>query len=277
MWKLYKLNILVSYSFFNSNVSQFFVNNQDTTRFVLDSGAFTAWKAGKPIQLDTYCKFLESMPVKPWRYFALDVIGDPEKTMRNYQMMLSRGFNPIPVFTRGDDLSVIDEYYKTSDVIGLGGLVQTQNNKGYVKSLMNIIGDRKTHWLGFTNIDFIRHYKPYMCDSSSISSGVRFGEARMFFEPNIWKSFDKHDKIEKFSHLIREYGFDPLVFKNKITWKNSGQGINANEVINARSYVRYQYYIYKNYKTFYFLASQPWQLNIILDAYKYWITRGLIK
>lgn len=274
---MYKLNLLVSYSFFNPNVSQFFLNNQDTTRFVLDSGAFTAWKAGKPIHLDTYCKFLESLPVKPWRYFALDVIGNPDATMKNYQIMLSRGFNPIPVFTRGDELSVIDEYYKTSDVVGLGGLVGTQNNKGYVKSLMSIIGDRKTHWLGFTNIDFIRHYKPYMCDSSTISSGVRFGEARMFFEPNSWKCFDKHDNIEKFSHLIREYGLDPLVFKNKITWKNSGRGINANEVINARSYVRYQYYIYKTYKTFYFLASQPWQLNIILDAYKYWIMRGLIK
>ncbi len=274
---MYKLNILISYSYFNSKVTQFFLNNQDQTRFVLDSGAFTAWKAGKPIQLDTYCKFLESLPVKPWRYFALDVIGNPEATMKNYQIMLSRGFNPIPVFTRGDDLSVIDEYYKTSDVLGLGGLVGTQNNKGYVKSLMSIIGDRKTHWLGFTNINFIRHYKPYMCDSSSVSSGIRFGKSQMFFEPNIWKIFYKQDNIHKYSHLIKEYGFDPLDFKNKTTWKNSSKGLNSLEVINYRSYVRYQYYIYKNYKTLYFLAVMPYQINLIFDAYKYWIMRGLIK
>jgi len=38
----------------------------------------------------------------------------------------------VPIFTRGEDPSVLDDYYKTSDVVGIGGLVGTQGNKGFV-------------------------------------------------------------------------------------------------------------------------------------------------
>lgn len=149
-------------------------------RFVVDSGAFTAWKAGKSISVDDYCTFLNNLPVKPWRYFALDMVGNPEGSFRNYEIMLRRGFKPIPVFTRGEDPSVLDLYYKTSDVVGIGGLVATKGNKGFVRGIMEKVGDRKVHWLGFTSLPFLKHYKPYMADSSSWEMGGRFGAAPLY-------------------------------------------------------------------------------------------------
>ena len=91
--------------------------------------------------------------------------------MRNYEIMLSRGYKPTPVFTFGDDLSVIDEYYKTSDFIGIGGLVGRPSNEmliGLDKILKKVNG-RKAHLLGFTRVEYLKLLKPYSCDSSSWS------------------------------------------------------------------------------------------------------------
>lgn len=170
------LNLLVAYPYAKPDVIELIRQNEGRIRFLLDSGAFTAWKAGKPIALDDYCRFLESLPIKPWRYFALDVIGDPHGTMKNYEMMLKRGFKPVPIFTRGEDPSVLEDYYKTSDVVGIGGLVGTQGNKGFVKGIMKLVNGRRVHWLGFSALAFVKHYRPYMLDCATWNTGASYAE-----------------------------------------------------------------------------------------------------
>lgn len=98
-----KLNILIAYPYFNSKIIQELTPliDEGHCRFLLDSGAFSCDTLGIKITVDDYCRFLDNLPVKPWRYFMLDVVGDPEKTIKNYEIMLSRGYTPIPVFTRG--------------------------------------------------------------------------------------------------------------------------------------------------------------------------------
>lgn len=75
-----RLNFLVAYPYCKPDVFEVLKNQTLPYRFLLDSGAFTAHNAGKVITLDDYCRFIEAMPIKPWRYFQLDVVGDPEKT-----------------------------------------------------------------------------------------------------------------------------------------------------------------------------------------------------
>lgn len=217
--------------------------NSKDIRFLLDSGAFTAWKAGKEIKLDDYCSFIESLPFKPWRYFTLDVIGDPEKSFENYNKMLERGFEPIPIFTRGEDISMIDEYYKTSDVLGIGGLVGTKGNKGFVKGIMNKIGNRKVHWLGFTNQSYILKYKPYMCDSSSFDSGVRFGHVHLYDKAGRFVKIKKTDMRKRPSSelfkLVRFYEEDPESLSFKSNWINTGADKTTMERLIYKSAVRY--------------------------------------
>lgn len=204
--------------------------NKNKIRFLLDSGAFTAWKAGKPIALDDYCRFIESLPFKPWRYFTLDVIGDPEASFKNYETMLKRGFNPVPIFTRGEDLSMIDEYYKTSDVLGLGGLVGTKGNKGFVKGIMKHIGDRKVHWLGFVQQDFVNCYKPYMCDASSWSHASRNGDLKLYLGGGKIKSIRRKDFMrkppEEIIRCLRSYGIKMGDISKKAFWDN-GKNLNT--------------------------------------------------
>lgn len=176
----YNLNILISYAYYNKQIDEYLSSLDINLRLVVDSGAFTVWKKGKEIALKDYCKFLNSIKMKPWRYFNLDVIGDPEKTNINYDIMLKEGFNPIPIFTRGEDPAMLDKYYETSDVVGLGGLVGTKGNKDAVKRIMKRTYGRKVHWLGFTNLQFLKYYRPYMCDSSSASSFRRFASGMVY-------------------------------------------------------------------------------------------------
>jgi hypothetical protein len=71
----------MAFPYIKPDVLRFFQERRNELRILIDSGAFTAWKSGKTISVDDYCKFIESLPVKPWRYFTLDVVGDPKGTL----------------------------------------------------------------------------------------------------------------------------------------------------------------------------------------------------
>lgn len=271
-----KLNILVAYPYMSNSVIQVLKENQKDIRFLLDSGAFTAWKSGKPIQLDEYCKFIESLPFKPWRYFTLDVIGDPEASFKNYEIMIKRGFSPVPIFTRGEELSMIDKYYETSDVLGIGGLVGTKGNKGFVKGIMKYIGNRRVHWLGFNAKEFLPAYKPYMCDSSSWAGAVRFASCKLYDKNGRWLTVGKKDFQKRPTNdilkVIAGYGIDPKRLAVAGEWKNSGSGKYALEELTCKSWTKYQLDIGDKLGVKYFLAcASDWQIKLMLQSYKYWL------
>lgn len=271
-----KLNLLVAYPYLKESVVESLRQGGEDIRLVVDSGAFTAWKAGKPIALDDYCRFLEALPVKPWRYFTLDVIGDPDGSLVNYDKMLQRGFKPIPIFTRGEDVAMIDEYYKTSDVVGIGGLVGTKGNKGFVNGIMRAVGNRKVHWLGFTNLDYMKHYKPFMCDSSGWSSSFRYASAKVYAGNGAWKSFTKQDLQGRPSDallaLIRSHGVDPARLARMDEWSNGNREKEfAIETLTHRTWVKYQADVERNLGTKFFLAcSTDGQVRLMHRAYQHW-------
>jgi hypothetical protein len=234
----YKLCLLVAYPYMTPDMIKLLKAKEDQLQFVLDSGAFTAWKAGSPILLDDYCRFIETMPIKPWRYFALDVIGDPGATMKNYELMLARGFKPIPIFTRGENPSVLDDLYKTSDVVGVGGLVGTPQNKGFVKGVMRVIGSRRVHWLGFTKLSFLKAYRPYMADSSTWETGARFASIPLYLgEGSKIVSLRKnliHRQIKDLyiQAAIRRCGIDPESLLDNENWTG---GLSSSRTLCGRS------------------------------------------
>ena len=266
-----KLNILCAYPYMSKGVIAKLNEHKKDIRFVLDSGAFTAWKSGKPIQLDDYCKFIESLPFEPWRYFTLDVIGNPEGSFKNYEIMLERGFKPIPIFTRGDDVSMIDKYYETSDVLGVGGLVGTKGNKGYVNGFMKAVKGRKVHWLGFTNEQYVKHYKPYMCDSSSWITGVgAFGIL------NLYCGNGKTVKIKKgsvksvleISKHLEPYGVDFSGIK-KDSWWSGGSAPSRD--IGAKSIVRWMLDLEFKLKTKQFAAAgNVKEIDALITGFEKW-------
>mgnify|MGYP003110595691 FL=1 len=152
------LNILVAYPYCTEQLLNSLKVKNIEIRFLLDCGAFTAFFTGKKIELDDYCKFVETCDPKPWRYFSLDVIGNPEKTAKNFEIMLKRGFKPVPIYTPGEDKQAIDYFYSKSDVVGFGGInnFDGKKRKGYIKGIMNYEKGRKVHFLGFPNIVYLK-------------------------------------------------------------------------------------------------------------------------
>lgn len=240
-------------------------------RLFLDSGAFTAWKSGKPIELDDYCKFIEELPIKPWRYLMLDVIGDPEATMRNYETMLDRGFKPVPIFTRGEDPAIIDKLYETSDIIAIGGLVGTQKNKGFAKGILEHLKGRPAHLLGFTNKTFIKALRPYSCDSSSLQGAARYGQVELFNERDgTWfkmmkTEFNRMPSKEAID-IIKSYGVNALALAINQNWVGNR---SLGRALSFRSHVRASMCYEKLLGVMYFLAINAIdQVDLITDCYR---------
>jgi len=270
-----KLNILVAYPYLKPAMVEEIRAAGPSVRFVLDSGAFTAWKSGKPIALDDYCKFIEKLPIVPWRYFSLDVIGDPHASLKNYEEMLRRGFAPVPVFTRGEDPSVLDDYYKHSDVVGIGGLVGTPKNKAFVNGIMRRVRDRRVHWLGFTNIEFIKQYRPYMCDSSSWENGARYACIRLYMGNGkiipISKVNFQTRPDQKIIERVIALGGDPYALATNGAWAGN---ITESRTLGGASGVALSLDIERNLKTKMFIAlGSLLFLNILIEKHNFLQTR----
>lgn len=233
------LNLLSAYPYLAKGMLDLIAANAGHVRFLLDSGAYTAWKTGKEITLDGYCKFVEELPVTPWRYFTLDVIGDPDATRRNYETMLQRGFKPVPIFTRGEAWSVLDEYYQTSDYVGLGGLLNgDESREWYVDQAIKHSGTRRVHLLGYTEMQRLKQWRPYTCDSSSWLSAERYGTAYIYqgfgrFET--WKRTSASKQPpDRLLERIRQLGFKASDFSTHANWL---RGNSLTQFLSAASWV----------------------------------------
>ena len=97
-------------------------------RLMLDSGAFSAWKLGRTIDVAQYCDFI--LANLDWidTYVALDVIipDDPEeaaaRSFANLRYMLGRGLDPIPVLHAGEKLEWLHRMLELGcNYVGLSG------------------------------------------------------------------------------------------------------------------------------------------------------------
>jgi hypothetical protein len=245
-----KLNVLVSYAYMRDvkdEVAQW-IYNVPGVRFLLDCGAFTAHNVGKEIDLSEYMDYLVKWKHKfTGGYIALDKIGDPKQTDINLNIMLNRGFKPIPVHVRGDKQERMDELFQYSDLVALGGLRRPHRSEGssaYVKQKMEWARGRKVHWFGFTRQIMLNTFKPYSCNSSSISGSSRWGRALMYhnqFTPPItytYKDFLK-SKVPLWVHEnIQQLGFTYEDFLDGERWRGH-RGRNLASILSHASSMKH--------------------------------------
>jgi hypothetical protein len=92
------------------------------TGVMLDSGAFTAWKQGRPISLGAYADWLTEDHFPRDHALSLDVIGDADASMRNFRQLSELVTGIVPVWHEGDPLEHLDEYVARSPLVALGRL-----------------------------------------------------------------------------------------------------------------------------------------------------------
>lgn len=114
--------VLVSYL----NVDKFLssVSPSNVRSWVLDSGAFSAYNAGAEVDLHAFtdrCLELLASAWPPRVVFALDVIGDPEASLRNTDYMVKCGVPAVPCFHLFESWHYLDDMGKRFSKVALGG------------------------------------------------------------------------------------------------------------------------------------------------------------
>jgi len=221
------------------------IENED---IFLDSGAFTAWSQQKKIDIDAYAEYLNKYKDKFTVYANLDVIGDPEATLKNQEYLESKGVKPLPAIHYGADLKYLTYYAEKYDYIALGGLVPYAKDKILLTNwlnkcfriLMPYIKEKKLkiHGFGVGSAEILKVYPFYSADSTGYLAGGKFGTV-VTWDSNSYKMLsgshyqDKNTFLkrgadlkitghhtERLKHNIREY----LKMEKDITklWNDRG-------------------------------------------------------
>lgn len=229
-------NYLFSYHYFKGKTYQEEIKNWDRNKnYIVDSGAFSAHTSGKKIHLDNYIKFLKENQFET--YANLDVIADPETTIKNENKMKASGLNPLPVFHFGEDVKYLERLLTGEyNYIALGGMVGTDNLKNWLDSVWELIITKqphlKVHGFGLTNIEHVLSYPWYSVDSSSWCSTVRFGKySKWNIKRNEFNTQEIHEVFME--HNIEHKKGDPVP-KNK---REKIMQLQINEYLLAEKYI----------------------------------------
>lgn len=264
-----KIHLLMSFAYYkDESTLKFLRKYKNHIELLFDSGAYTAYTRGKNVDVHEYCSFIDQLNEIgiSYKYITLDTIGDPKKTLKTFEWLLKKGYNPIPVFTRGDSLEALEYYYGFSDLVALGGIAVNKNNTaGYVKYIMRKgIKGRKVHWLGWGKRDFLLHFKPYSTDSSSISIGGRFGNVA-YLKHNMLQSFDRHMGTQipvQVRRLVNRLGMD---INDSENWKGKTCSIPRNATY--LSFMEYHELLFKLGIRFYLVDAALHNTRDIVQLY----------
>lgn len=249
----HEIGVLFSFHYYGTTDLVEFVGGlkYEPSVFV-DSGGFSAWSQGAVIDPHDYARWIRRNAKVISHYANLDEIGDARGTLRNQMKLERMGLRPLPVIHLGSSVEELRRYKARGyDYLCLGGLVP---NMKLVRSELRAGGGRTIDWLdelhvaaaelevglhgfGVTNWPLLLRYQWRSVDSSSWSSGYRFGNLNVFDpEAGRWHNFNLRDrsKIMKLRGLIRRYGCNPVSFI-----RDSGLAKTRPEVVRlaARSWL----------------------------------------
>lgn len=150
----------------------------DVREWVMDSGAFSAFKSGKHIDLQEFIDVvLEIQETDPSlvEVFGLDVIDDWEQGLRNVEEMWRQGVKAIPTYHRGEPEEVllhIGDVYPKIAVSGTGGRPMHRNEKvRFFNQCLTRVWPAKVHGFAVVDEECLRAIPFHSVDSSSWESG----------------------------------------------------------------------------------------------------------
>lgn len=212
----YPINALVSYHYFRKAD----LNEWPYLRLIGDCGAYSAMTQGVSLDVDDVIAWYKRWQHRLYWCASLDVIGDPEGTWHNYRLMRDAGLNVVPTVHLGEDTSWLDRYVESgATLIGLGGLVTHARRARVQRWVTNMFRyardnhpDVRFHGWGATR-QWLHHDLPwYSVDSSSPTSGYRYGMTRLF-DPRtgryVTMRTDDRDAYHHSGLLRRVYGVPP--------------------------------------------------------------------
>lgn len=184
-------NLLQSFFYADKTTESIFIPL--SKRFILDSGAFTFMTSRKGAAIDwieyaeRYADFVKKNPkIEGFFELDLDSILGYDKVLDLRRLIEARsGRRCIPVWHRSRGKQEFIEMCEAYDRVAVGGIVtkeiQSQEYPTF-KWLIDTAHEHgaKIHGLGFTNLKLLPRYRFDSVDSSSWTSGSRFGNIHRF-------------------------------------------------------------------------------------------------
>lgn len=250
-----RLRVLLSYFYFrdfslDNLVENIFEGAAEVDIFV-DSGAFSAATSGGTIDPRQYIEWVQKWQHRITVASAPDVIGDPVATERDTQLMLDAKLTTqvLPVYHVGEPWEVLVKMAKAHPYIALGGMVPYAKNSKFLKAWIAkaftfIPRTTRVHGFGMTNWNVMQMFPWYSVDSSSWTSGVRYGQFQLF-ERGKMIDVDMRNRalLLKQGDLLRRYGLtargtvsrgdsfdrDAIIRANLLSWSAAEDWMNRNE------------------------------------------------
>lgn len=249
----------------------------DDAEILVDSGAFTFYRAGIRRTIDEYADWLATLPFRPWRYFMLDVIGDAAATRANWHDMVARGMDTVPIWTRGAPVEHLDEMLAVAPFVGIGGLANRMpGSRGHVRFCEEYTRQRdqrqRFHWLGWANNDFVRYYQPFSCDTTSWMNGIKYGWTSVYLGAGRWDVTGPNRQTEQkrsnrqIAAAFRRIGCDPARTMAPSWWDTEA----ATERVEACAgfYIWHSIELWHRFKTRYFVVLSGPQIGAAVAAYR---------
>lgn len=195
--------------------------HRDKINLLVDCGAFTYWSMKKPTpDVYDYMDWLGKLQCTPDHYFALDVIGDPAKTLDNLRIMRKEGLNPVPIFQLGADWNDMPEYQAGADRVAFGGIVGKATHVQWM--YQNKPVPKRVHWLGVSNVGLMSHHRPTSVDNSSVWGARRFGALRLYMGKGRWTQLKRNlIPTPEQRQAVRRLGLDPSLLRTGEGWRGS--------------------------------------------------------
>jgi hypothetical protein len=137
----------------------------------LDSGAFSAYSQGKPLDVGAYIRFCHKHRSAFEVMAVLDVIGCPTQTAANLRSMRAEGLDPLPVWHITSPLHLLRGMVESETYIAIGGMVgmPTVKRERLLRMAWDIIAPHNTrvHGFGLTRWQDLVAFPWYSCDSST--------------------------------------------------------------------------------------------------------------
>ena len=276
------LNLLFSYAFWNGPKMRECIRTLDRSivdRVMVDSGAFTAHSRGDEVTLPGYFDFLDYLGDQVDQFIGLDVIANPEATMKNHLATLREGRHPIPVVTPGATENDIAAYAEMG-YIAFGGLVNMSRpqQRRYLSRLMpNLPDGCKVHLLGTSEHRQIHVLRPTSVDSSSFTSGGRYGSGIFFLGDRLF-TYAKFRKTPPRSRVLRRKLSRALEAHGYDSWEEVFEDREAFYTVAIRAHILYNQYIEREYGTLIYLAmsGEHW-VRRVLSSYAFLRDKGLLE
>lgn len=223
------LRVLTSFHYFRHTDMADLVDQLSTAyggpvELFADSGAFSAATLGTTISLAEYTAWLRDWNPLIATAATLDVIGDPQATARNTDTLHSAGLPVLPAFHIGTPFPVLEQLCTEYRYLALGGMVpHSKDSTAVMRWLVRCFqiaaaSGTVFHGFGQTRLATIAALPFYSVDSSSWSSGARYGAITLWDERRCkLVSVQVGDRAAAHQHsaLLRSHGVDPVLASRK--------------------------------------------------------------